>query len=350
MDRGTRAGCDLTRRQSARFGALATPDDKSDALQHGACVGPDDRTICPGDCGRVSQTPRNSAENNVVRWSISSVCLGGSLAKEDMYDFILGKYGGDRWRGAKKGADVEIDWTQFHDVPLIADIIVRGGTCRVGLLDVENEVTVLQSDWIPRSASDLTYESVPPQQDLLEPLRHFRFEIPPSVGRKAYRLVVQPSPSTLVDDFWVLGFITFPVVPLGGSFTSRFTPTAGEPLAARAPTAVEASVDWSTVQGPITTVIADVTLAVWYPVFQTRERARCSIRDLTDGTISSSEWQNVEWTGGMMASGRPYPGPTKRQLRIALPRKMGVHKYVLEVEVSKAGMVAGVAGVLALRH
>ncbi len=225
-----------------------------------------------------------------------------------------------------------------------------GGNFRLGLLDVENDVSIVESDWIEPSPTDLAWDQLSSPPKLPEEPRHIRIKIPSSVGRKAYRLVVQPTQDTRAATFWATGQITFPSVSLGGTYMTWFTPTEGASLTGWVPNAVEAHIDWSMLRNPINTVIADITLLVSYPVFHSRERCRAIILYVGDGGRMTTSWIDVSWIGGIMASARPYPGPVMRQLKLELPRQRGTHTYVLEVEVSKARMSATATGTLSLRH
>lgn len=273
--------------------------------------------------------------------------LGGSLAKEDLFDYVSRGFG-TSWLPVKKAIDAEVDWSQFAETPLNVDALVRGGWCQLGLLDVENEIVVATSDWLGPRITELGWDAIPSQPDLLEDLKTVRFAIPPAIGRKKYRLVVRTRESGQ-RTFWVAGAITFPIVELGGTFGSQFQ-ASDTSIAGPAPESVEAVIDWGAIRDPMNTVVAEVTLAAWYPVFQTRERARAIIRDLTDNTTVTTDWMDVSWTGGMMASTRPYRGPSKQRFKLGLPRKTGIHTYVLEVEASTSGMRLSARGSLMLRH
>src|SRR5258708_3393243 len=99
-----------------------------------------------------------------------------------------------------------------------------GGNFRLGLLDVENDVSIVESDWIEPSPTDLAWDQLSSPPKLPEEPRHIRIKIPSSVGRKAYRLVVQPTQDTRAATFWATGQITFPSVSLGGTYITCFTP------------------------------------------------------------------------------------------------------------------------------
>jgi hypothetical protein len=272
--------------------------------------------------------------------------LGGSLAEDDVmdsYSFMRD----DNWWSIKKGRTAEIDWAQFKHAPLVADLSVRGGACDIGVQDTENKVIVANEK--VEFNKEERFERVPRYPMLLEELKHIHLPIPPSTGKKSYQLVIR-SDFGRVDACWLTGAITFPLVPLGGTFRAKFTSEAAQSLVGRAPGSEEAELDWSKVQEPINTVIADVVLAAWYPVYQSHERARVIIRDLTDGSAIPSDWLSVEWAGGIAGSFRPYPGPSGKRFTFALPQRTGKHRYAMDVEVSKHGMSAGARGTLALRH
>lgn len=276
--------------------------------------------------------------------------LGGSLAQNDLFD-IMNKDYGAVWRSVKQTRDVEINWDVLKGAPLFVDALVRGGRCQLGLLDVVNGVVVATSDWVERVQGETGWDKLSEQPSLLEELKVVQFAIPPTTGRKTYRLVVRGGEGRAADTFWVQGSVTFPVVSLGGTFAERSTAAPGM-LVTRIPKGATGTVDWSRVQDPITGVVAEVTLAVWYPVFQTRERARVLLNDTTDGTVVEGDWMPVLWIGGIMASllERPYPGPSVRQFRAIVPRKSGKHSYELSVEVSTAGMESAARGRLLFVH
>ncbi len=254
------------------------------------------------------------------------------------------------WRAIRRSRVVEIDWAKFEGVRLSVTARVRGGNCRLGIWDVENGVLLAESEEIAASQSELTWETVPKEVDILEELKQVRIDIPAGVGLKSYALVVKAADSKGPGAFWVDAAVTFPVISLGGTFTERFTPTENAALAGPVLHAVEAGIDWKEVSDPINAVVADVVLAAWYPVYQSHERARALIRDLNDGSVVHSDWMLVSWGGGIMGSNRPYPGPAKQRFRFALPKKTGIHKYRLEVEVSKTGMAVSAVGTLLFRH
>jgi hypothetical protein len=151
--------------------------------------------------------------------------LGGSLAKEDVLDYLSRGFG-TSWHSVKNPVDGDVDWTQFARTPLIVDATVRGGWCQLGLLDVENDVVVATSEWIGPRASELAWDAISPQPDLLEDLKTVRFAVPVAVGRKKYRLVVRTRESGQ-RTFWVSGAVTFPIVELGGTFSTLHGSVSG---------------------------------------------------------------------------------------------------------------------------
>jgi hypothetical protein len=266
--------------------------------------------------------------------------LGGSLQKAELFDFLGAD---DTWRPVHHPIDVGVDWTQFRNVDLFADVTVRGCTCRVGIWDVENSIPVATSDVLAAPRAD--WNRMPDAPTSAELIRS-QFRIPPQVGRKVYRLVVQPgNQGGRADVVWVSGVIAFRSFSLGGSENEWFAPTEGTALADRTPGALEVLIDWALVRDPINTVLADIELFVSCMNPGQRGTGHAMLRDLTDDMMLHTD--NIEARGrGLHA----YDYPVKRAFRFALPRKFGRHAYVLEVGVSAVGMRATATGYLHFGH
>lgn len=63
--------------------------------------------------------------------------LGGSLDRADIMDFVNAG-DGNHWFPARNAVDVDIDWANFQEVDLVARVTVRGGSCKVGIMEVAN--------------------------------------------------------------------------------------------------------------------------------------------------------------------------------------------------------------------
>jgi hypothetical protein len=266
--------------------------------------------------------------------------LGGSLQKDDLFDFLSAQ---DRWYPVHRYVDAEVDWTQFRSVELFANVTVRGASCYVGIMDVENDIVVATSDLLAAPRLDWQHLSdVPTSAELVR--SHFR--IPPAVGRKIYRLAVKPANrGARADVVWVNGSIAFRSFSFGGSENEWFAPAEGDLLRGRAPGALEVSIDWSLVRDPINTVIADIILFVSCTNRGQSGTGHATLRDLSDDSVIETE--------SIQARGRGlhrYDYPSSRAVRFALPRKMGTHLYVLELEVSAVGMRATAIGSLQFGH
>jgi hypothetical protein len=244
--------------------------------------------------------------------------LGGSLKKADVFDFI-GTYPGDQWHPVRNAIDIEIDWSQFRNTDLFADVTLRGHNVRVGLLDIENNHVAVHTDTLtaPLAARDWGGISDDPRP---EELLHHQFRIPPQVGVKRYRLVAERASGGGTATYWLEGTITFRRISLGQNTTEWFTPVEGGPLRWRSPGAVEAVVDWSMVRVPVNTVIADFGATVACTIAGDRGRGRAILRDLVDDTTIATEW--VEATGRRMHGAWPIWVARK----IALPPKVGIRR------------------------
>lgn len=274
--------------------------------------------------------------------------LGGSLDDGDFFDFVGTPAGPpssirDHWYPVKKAIEVPVDWQQFKDVELIADISVRGGSCRVGVIDVENDIPVATSDWLhaPRPVT-LDMRSQSPNAGLVR----VRLSIPRSVGRRIYRLAAFPTPGPSADTFAVIGSITFPSLSLGNTENEPFSPTDKNSLSGPIPYAVEVPIDWSQVHDPLNTVVAEITLTVT-PKPNGHGKGRAILRDLSDGNVVVAiDWVQAETRSSMHH--RDFS--ERRQTRFALQRKSGVHRYVLGVEVSDTDTKVAATGTLSMGH
>jgi hypothetical protein len=292
-----------------------------------------------------SSTESSEASVGPARGPFPPFSLGGSLEKEDVFDFIGPAHVRDHWYPVRKYVDVQIDWTELKRAELIADVTVSGGACQVGIIDVENDIPVAHTDWLHVARSDLPWEQRPPLPAAVECVR-IRFGIPRSVGKRVYRLAAHPSAGPPADTFWVTGSVTFQSFSLGGSETDWFVPADGASLSGRTPNAIEVPIDWSSVRDPVNNVIADVTLRVAHPATGERGRGRAMLRDLTDGSVV----RTVDWIEARGRGMHLYDYPTSQHVRFALPRKIGIRRYALEVEVSDAGTRAAATGVLLFGH
>jgi hypothetical protein len=267
--------------------------------------------------------------------------LGGSLRKDDLFDFMGVE---DRWFPVKGAVDVEVDWTQFRNVDLFADVEIRGGSCRVGIWDVENDVVVTTSGVLTAPRLDWRQLRDEPGSD--EVVRT-QFQIPHHTGRKLYRLIAQRGNSSgPADVAWVKGSIAFRSISFGGDKNEWFAPADEDaPQRGRVPGGVEILIDWAQVRDPINTVIADITLVTSCTIQGQSGTGRAIVRDLSEDTLIITD--NVG-ARGKSYHGYDYPG--KRTFRSGLPRKSGRHRYVLEVEVAGAGMRATATGYLQFGH
>ncbi len=264
------------------------------------------------------------------------------------------------WTAAKHHRDVEIDWSVWRDVELIADVEMTGGSCRAGIWDVDNDALVSSGDSMQsrRVSSTATGEkwSESPAVPLPEEIAHATIPIPKQSGRKTYRLVVQPIDKGTTT-FWISGAITFPILPMGGQKV-WIAPTT-LPRLRPAIEYRDVEIDWGKIRDPINSVIAEVLIGVSDPRTGDVGRGRVVVWNVTDneaavlGDWVDKHWhsyRNKPWAGGKIEFMR-YPVREPLIVRLQLPTlRSGKKVYRLMMEVEELGTSIMVSGRLLLRH